>query len=182
MDKTVAADLYRYGRLKGISGLLKGMRNPCFRYVYFFRIGNKYSKYHPLGFFSRLALPFFQLIYGINIPLKAKIGEGLYIGHPGTIRFNINARMGKNCNLTHNVTIGIANRGRLKGVPTIGDKVWIGTGAVIVGNIKIGSNVLIAPNSFVNFDVPDCSLVIGNPGTIHKNGNPTEDYINNTLN
>lgn len=78
----------------------------------------------------------------------------------------------------HCVTIGQANRGKLKGAPTIGDQVWIGTGAVVVGNITIGSNVLIAPNSFVNMDVPDYSLVIGNPAVIRPHQNPTEGYIN----
>jgi serine O-acetyltransferase len=89
------------------------------------------------------------------------------------------AKIGKYCNITHNVTIGQANRGRLKGVPTLGDKVWIGTGAVIVGNIKIGSNVLISPNSFVAFDVPDNSVVMGNPGKIMHRENATEGYIEN---
>lgn len=52
-------------------------------------------------------------------------------------------------------------------------------GYVIVGNIKIGSDVLIAPNSFVNMDVPSNSLVIGNPAVIKKKDNPTQYYINN---
>ena len=68
------------------------------------------------------------------------------------------------------------------GRPTIDDYVWIGTGSVLVGNIKIGKNVLIAANSFVNFDVPDNSIVIGNPGKIISKENPTRYYINNVLN
>lgn len=55
--------------------------------------------------------------------------------------------------------------------------VWIGTGSVIVGNVKIGSNVLIAPNSFVNMNVPNNSLVIGNPAKIISKENPTDGYI-----
>jgi len=66
----------------------------------------------------------------------------------------------------------------LKGNPTIGNKVWIGAGAVIVGKINIGSNVLIAPNAFVNVDVPDNSLVIGNPCKIFPKENPCEGYLN----
>lgn len=72
-----------------------------------------------------------------------------------TIVINGKARIGKNCNIAHGITIGQANRGKLKGYPTVGDSVWIGTGSVIVGNINIGSNVLIAPNSFVNVDVKE---------------------------
>ena len=63
----------------------------------------------------------------------------------------------------------------------IGNKVWIGTNSVIVGKITIGDNVLIAPNSFVNFDVPSNSIVIGNPGKIIPSTNATDKYINNEI-
>ena len=46
-----------------------------------------------------------------------------------------------------------------------------------MGNIRIGNDVLIAANSFVNFDVPDHSIVIGNPGVVHHRNNATEGYI-----
>lgn len=53
--------------------------------------------------------------------------------------------------------------------------------AVIVGKIKIGNNVLIAPNAYVSFDVPSNSVVIGNPGQITPKENATEGYINNKI-
>jgi serine O-acetyltransferase len=59
--------------------------------------------------------------------------------------------------------------------------VWIGANAVIVGGITIGSNVLIAPNSYVNFDVPANSVVVGNPGAIYATERATEAYINNKI-
>ncbi len=89
--------------------------------------------------------------------------------------------MAKNCCVSHNVTIGRAYKDGILGRPTLGDNVWIGPGVVIVGKIHIGNNVLLAPNSFVNFDVPDNSLVIGNPGKIIRKENPTKYYINNVL-
>ncbi len=89
--------------------------------------------------------------------------------------------MGDNFNIAHGVTIGQANRGKARGCPVIGDMVWIGTGAVIVGKVNIGSNVLIAPNSFVNFDVPDNSVVLGNPGKIIPKADATEGYINSVI-
>ncbi|MGQ7199562.1 hypothetical protein ACUOA9_41025, partial [Escherichia sp. HC-TM1] len=61
------------------------------------------------------------------------------------------------------------------------DKVWIGPSAIIVGKIKIGSNVLIAPGAYVNFDVPNNSIVVGNPGKIIYSENATEGYIQNTF-
>ena len=68
-------------------------------------------------------------------------------------------------------------RGKRKGVPTIGNRVCIHSNAVVVGNIKIGDDVVIAPNAFVNFDVPDHSIVIGNPGMIKHKENATEGFI-----
>lgn len=58
------------------------------------------------------------------------------------------------------------NRGPRKGVPTIGNQVWIGINAAIVGNVTIGDDVLIAPNSFVNVDIPSHSVVFRNPCVI----------------
>jgi hypothetical protein len=70
--------------------------------------------------------------------------------------------IGENCYLSHNITIGETKRGKLKGSPTFGKKVWIGPGAVIVGSVVIGDNVLIAPLCYVNIDVPSNSIVMGN--------------------
>lgn len=77
--------------------------------------------------------------------------------------------------------IGQENRGKRKGTPIIGNEVWIGANAVIVGNIKIGNDVLIAPLSYVNFDVPDHSIVVGNPAKIISKEFATKDYINNKI-
>lgn len=84
-------------------------------------------------------------------------------------------------NIHKGVTIGQENRGKRKGSPTIGDFVWIGVNSTLVGNINIGNNVLVSPNSFVNFDVPDNSIVIGNPGKIFYNDNATTGYINRSV-
>lgn len=175
----IKADLFRYG---GLTSLWKGLRTPGFRYMYYLRKAANHKKYSIRGFFFRFILSRLSFKYGFQIPVKTQIGEGFYIGHFGTIVINGNAKIGKNCNIAHLTTIGKANRGKLKGYPTIGDKVWIGTGSVIVGNINIGSNVLIAPNSFVNMDIPDDSIVVGNPAKIIKKINATEGYINNILN
>ena len=77
--------------------------------------------------------------------------------------------------------IGQCNTGKYKGTPIIGDNVFIGANSVIVGGITIGEDVLISPNSFVNFDIPNHSIVIGNPGRIHFRENATEGYINNKV-
>ena len=172
-------DLYRYNAQTSI---IKGLKVPGFRYIYFFRKASKHKKLSLLGILYRLILKHLSYKYGFQIPISTKIGKGFYIGHFGTIIINSNAVVGENCNISPSATIGETNRGNLKGCPTIGDNVWIGTGSVIVGRINIGSNVLIAPNSFVNVDIPNNSLVIGNPAKIILKENPTGGYINNILN
>lgn len=119
--------------------------------------------------------------YFVEISLKTEIGPGLYIGHAFGITINPLARIGNNVNIHKGVTIGQENRGVRNGAPTIGNDVWIGINAIIVGKVHIGNDVLIAPNSYVNFDVPDHSIVIGNPGTIIHRDNATHGYINNRV-
>lgn len=119
--------------------------------------------------------------YGLEIPIKVDIGYGIYLGHAFNITINPDVVIGRNCNVHKGVTIGRENRGRRKGTPSIGDEVWIGVNATVVGGIKVGSDVLIAPNSYVNCDVPDHSIVLGNPCRIIARDNATECYINRKI-
>ena len=114
----------------------------------------------------------------MEISSKTKIGKGLYIGHPYCITINPKAELGDNINIHKGVTIGQENRGVRKGVPKIGNCVWIGVNATIVGKINIGDDVLIAPNTYVNCDIPSHSIVFGNPCIIKHRDNATEGYVN----
>lgn len=114
---------------------------------------------------------------GIEFLGNTGIGEGLIIGHWGRIVVNSHAKFGNEIMLTHGVTIGRDLRGDRKGSPTFGNKVCIRTGSTVVGNITIGDDVLIAPNTFVNFDVPSHSVVIGNPASIHPKMDATKGHI-----
>lgn len=136
------------------------------------------------SFLKFIYLPLLKLtrfLYNVELSSTVKIGEGLYIGHPYCITINPKAVLGKNINIHKGVTIGQENRGRRKGVPIIGNSVWIGVNSTIVGNITIGDDVLIAPNSYVNCDVPSHSVVFGNPCIIKHRENATEDYVNNKI-
>lgn len=106
---------------------------------------------------------------------------GIYIGHAYNITINCRAKIGRNCNIHKGVVIGQVNRGPRKGYPTIGDRVWIGINSAIVGNVTIGDDVLIAPNSFVNIDIPSHSVVFGNPCVIKHRDWATEGYVNNIV-
>ena len=114
---------------------------------------------------------------GIQIPWQTKIGDGFRIVHFGHIVVNPNAIIGKNFNISQGVLIGNA-QGKMQGTPLIGDNVCINANATVIGNCRIGNDVLIAPGAFVNFDVPDNSIVIGNPGRIiPRDSSPTKIYI-----
>lgn len=130
-----------------------------------------------INLFRRYILYRMSRKFGLEISTKATIGKGLYLGHPYNITVAEGVQMGQNVNLHKGCTIGRTNRGNA-GVPKIGDCVFVGINATVVGNIEIGDDVLIAPNSYVNVNVPSHSIVIGNPATIHHRDNATEGYVN----
>ncbi|MBR4749369.1 MAG: serine acetyltransferase [Abditibacteriota bacterium] len=108
---------------------------------------------------------------------EGKIGRGLCMIHAFGAGVNAAAELGDNVTLHQFVAIGQENRGKRKGAPILGNRVWVGPGAVVVGRIHIGDDVLIAPNSYVNCDVPSHSIVMGNPCRIIPRDNATEGYV-----
>jgi serine O-acetyltransferase len=102
--------------------------------------------------------------WGIEIPRSAEIGAGFYIGHHGGITISGRARIGRNVNISQLVTIGVAGRGENRGVPIIGDDVYIAPGAKIFGKIRVGNNVRIGANAVVYKDIPDNAIVVLDPG------------------
>lgn len=135
------------------------------------------SSFYPTKLFWLVMLRFFRRLRMVELPASLHAGGGLLFGHSYCITINPEAKIGSHVNIHKGVTIGIENRGKRKGVPTIGNRVWIGVNATIVGGVKIGNDVLIAPNSFVNCDVPDHSVVMGNPCIIKHRDNATEGYL-----
>ena len=149
---TLQKDFYREsGKWLSKFEIFKKCFNPNLHFIYLFRTTQKHPKNTVLGKFW------------------------------GLLAINPKVIIGKNCNIAQGVSIAQANRGKFIGTPIIGDEVWIGPNAVIVGGITIGNNVLIAPNVYLAEDVPDNSLVIGNPCRIFNIHNATEGYINNKV-
>lgn len=182
-NKTIIQkDFYREsGAYLSTFEIWKKCLNPNLHFIFILRKAQKHSKKSALGIFWRIVLRHFQIKYGFQIYPETQIGEGFYLGHWGLLAINPGVIIGKNCNIAQGVSIAQANRGKFQGTPKIGDEVWIGPNAVIVGGITIGNNVLIAPNTYLAENVPDNSLVIGNPCRIFNLNNATEGYINNKV-
>jgi serine O-acetyltransferase len=130
-------------------------------------VGQKRGVLHTLARIMTAAMQkAVEIVTGILIPRECDIGEGLYIGHFGTIIFPSGGRIGCNCNIAQIVTIGIAGSGENKGVPTIGERVFIGAHSVVVGKITIGDDAMICAGSVVTRSVPPRAVVMGNPAKV----------------
>lgn len=164
MNKTkkwIFSDLYRYygEECYKIKNIIRAKLNPSIKYMILFR-KIQFGKNKIIKIFRKQKLKRLSKKTHIQIIANTKIGKGFYIGHWGRIIINPRAIIGNNVNIATGVVVGQINTGKKKGCPIIGNEVWIGANSVIVGNIKIGNNVLIAPNAYVNFDVPDNAIVI----------------------
>jgi len=106
-----------------------------------------------------------RFFWGAFIPCSADIGAGTRVGYGGmgTV-IHKHARIGRDCLIAHNVTIG--GTGTCEGVPVIGDRVHAGTGAVILGPITIGDDVVIGANAVVLSDVAAGQVVVGVPARV----------------
>jgi serine O-acetyltransferase len=89
---------------------------------------------------------------------------GFYIGHFGGITVSKEAIIGNNCSISQGVTIGVSGQGDKRGTPVIGNNVYIGTGAKLIGKIKIGNNIKIGANAVIYKDLPDNSIAVLDPG------------------
>lgn len=167
----IFSDLYRITKsIKKLDLIKHILFGESYKYIFWMRTC-KYTKKHPLFkiiFFplARLMLSRYMYKFGIGIPYNTNIDSGFFIGHFCEIFVNSNAIIGKNCNLSQGVTIGKSNRGSKMGTPVIGDNVYIGPGAKIVGSLTIGNNVAIGANCVVTKDIPDNSVVVGVPGRV----------------
>ena len=105
---------------------------------------------------------------GIEIHPGATIGKNLFIDHGMGVVIGETCVIGDNVTLFHGVTLGGTGKEKGKRHPTIGNNVFIGSGAKILGNITIGNNVKIGANSVILESVPDNVTVVGIPGKIIK--------------
>jgi serine O-acetyltransferase len=107
------------------------------------------------------------MLTGIEICERAQIGAGLYLAHMGTIIIAMTTKIGRNASIHQEVTFGGAGKGVEEGdFPEVGDDVYIGAGAKIIGRVKVGSRVLIGCNAVVIRDIPDHATAVGIPARV----------------
>ena len=107
---------------------------------------------------------FWSIVAGADIPLNTfSIGAGLELPHPNGIVIHHEAKIGPNCRLFQQVTIGT---GPTPGLPQIGARVWVGAGAKILGGVIIGDDAVIGANAVVITDVPEGSVAAGIPAVV----------------
>jgi serine O-acetyltransferase len=180
--RLVGSDVYRIAGREDLAALLRAvLLGGVYKYVFWMRTcsyarGRPFLRYS-LYPFAKAMLYHFRHKFGIDIPFSTDIGPGFYIGHFSCIFVNERFVIGRNCNISQGVTIGTSNRGERAGNPVIGDNVYIGPGAKIIGAIRIGNNVAIGANSVVTRDVPDDAVVVGVPARVISNKG-SEGYIN----
>lgn len=129
--------------------------------IFIYRLGN-YLYYSNLPkIIKKICLIILQIIrkifivlgFKIEIPFKCKIGKGLKLMHPHSIIINENVVIGEYCTIYHQVTIGANEQKDPQKVAQIGNNVYIGCGAKIIGNVKIDDNVKIGANAVVVRDL-----------------------------
>lgn len=109
-----------------------------------------------------------KTVTGIEIHPGAEIGKGLFIDHGMGVVIGETTIIGDNVTLFQGVTLGGTGKEKGKRHPTLGNNIVVGTGAKILGNIKIGDNVNVGANAVVIRDVPPNSTVVGVPGRVAK--------------
>jgi serine O-acetyltransferase len=126
LKEIVKDDLYRYCGSRNFKSFIKFyFQSAGFRYMFWHRVAHYSRKKGLLVYlFPKLCLRHFSYKFGFDIPAETAIEKGFYIGHFGGIVVTPKAVIGKNCNISQNVTIGLNSRGNRKGYPVIKENVY----------------------------------------------------------
>ena len=150
---------------------------PGVKAVFFHKVANFF---HVAGFqlLARIISQIIRFFTGIEIHPGAKIGKNLFIDHGMGVVIGETSEIGNNVTIYHAVTLGgispsieSEKQRNEKRHPTIGDDVVIGSGAQIIGPIKVGNGSRVAANAVVVNNVPEDSTMVGVPAKIIKTGN-----------
>ena len=153
---------------------------PGVKAIFFHKIANFFAV-AKFDLIAKIISQFSRFLTGIEIHPKAKIGKNLFIDHGMGVVIGETSEIGNNVTIYHAVTLGGSSpsidserQRHEKRHPTIGDDVVIGSGAQIIGPIKVGNNSRIAANAVVVKDVPENATMVGVPAkvvTLENKGN-----------
>lgn len=138
---------------------------PSIHAIIAYRIAHFFYKKKML-FIARLISQLARFFTGIEIHPGAKIGKGFFIDHGMGVVIGETTEVGDNVTLFQGVTLGGTGKDTGKRHPTLGDNVIVGSGAKVLGPIKIGKNVKIGANAVVLKEVPENATAVGIPAKI----------------
>ena len=163
MLENVRADFVTHGRTLRSAGFWAML-------VYRFGVWSQNRRFRPWRWFTSGLYVLMNLLIqggtGIVLERDTKLGDGFHIIHPGLLHVQPDATIGERVAVMHNVTIGT---NMSADCPTIGDDVFIGCGASVLGGITIGDGARIAANTLVISDVPAGAVAMGVPAQIYPN-------------
>ena len=170
MFEELRADWARHGR---------SWRNTAFWAIAVYRYGN-WASQRSSPFARKLAGGVYGVLFlwvdiasGIHLNREARIGKDFHLIHSGNVKIHPQSVIGDRVGIMHDVTLG-TNMDRV-GAPTIGNDVFIGAGAKILGPVHVGDGARIASNSLVISDVPAGATAIGVPARAMKYTGRAED-------
>lgn len=178
----LAADLYRYAGRVGFGAFARHYAfTPGYKYTVLMRTAG-WLKLKPAKAFGLYPVVKWLLLrarykYGFAIPEYMEIGPGLFLNRFGGFYFHGDTVLGSNVNITHGVVLGYMNRGGRRGAPVIGDRTFLGSGAKVIGGIRVGAEAAIGANAVVTKDVPERGVVGGIPAKLLSDQG-SDGYIN----
>ncbi|MGZ6142627.1 MAG: serine O-acetyltransferase [Myxococcales bacterium] len=125
------------------------------------------SLFNALGWFAyRISEVGLGVLTTISIDVDAEIAPGFYLGHFVSVRIGPGVRIGRNCSVSQMCTLEGTGRDAAANAPMLGECVYLGSGAKIIGKVRVGDGAMIGANSVVVENVPANAVVIGNPGVV----------------
>ena len=161
-----------------VRALVRGLySHPSLLGVIWYRFGRAFwlRRRNPVWFLclvlNRALYPLLRLYSGLELSPRAVIGPGLYVGHFGPTVIHPDVVAGEHLTLLHGVTLGVGTGG----APRLGDRVSIGTGAIVIGGIRVGNDATIGAGAVVTKDVADGDVVTGVPARSRRYGDRRVD-------
>lgn len=155
----IKSDLYRKCGNTTIKDFLKCfLREKSFPFIFWYRVARNTRNIPMLGLICKLVYRRYKKVYVCDLDHRTEIGLGFSMHHVFGTAIDVRSKIGSNVTILHNVTIGNID-GKS---PIIGNRVYIGPGACIIGGITVGDGSIIGANSVVTTDVPPNSVVVCN--------------------